>query len=83
MKWCNCISRFACFCSKTGDGVKAVFSAYISMQVNCKECCLIISAMLSMLDKATCTLLLSLGDFRIMIGASSRDMRLQTLTVKE
>jgi hypothetical protein len=44
---------------------------------------LIISAMLSMLDKATCTLLLSLGDFRIMIGASSRDMRLQTLTVKE
>jgi beta-glucosidase len=40
-------------------------------------------AMLSMLDKNLNTVV-EPGDFRIMIGASSRDLRLkQTLTVKE
>ena len=44
---------------------------------------LITPAMLSMLDKDLKTII-EPGDFRIMIGASSRDMRLkETLTIKE
>ena len=54
------------------------------MQVNQKKFHLLITPqMLSMLDKDLKDVV-EPGDFRIMIGASSRDIRLkETLTVKE